>query len=341
MKILMLSSSYPPDACGGGDYVFILVSHLQQLGIDVEVFHNFAWKNNAKVFDFFQARKERDFDIAHWQYPTANFGFSLIPHINSILKRNIITLHEVSYAHPLHQASYLPFSFTEDLIFTTSFEVDYFKRLFPWRKNHLHIIPIGSNIPKAPSSLNRQSDILYFGLITPRKGVEKVIDLAQQLKNDGSQTISRVVISGRVPEGYEDYYKELQHRSENLPVLWEMDLSAEAVSLRMARAAVAYFPYPDGASDRRGSLKATLLNGLPTISTVGKATNNELKNVLIPAAETPSDVLRQIETLVQDNIAWKQLAERSVTYASQFDWTEIARQHIQVYEDHLRRYPKH
>lgn len=336
----MLSSSYPPDACGGGDYAQMVVTHLQRLGVEVEVFHRFNWKNNAKIFDFFRERSKRTFDIAHWQYPTANFGLSLIPHINSVFNRNVITLHEVSFAHPLHRASYLPFSFSEDLIFTTPFEVDYFKKLFPWRRNHLHIIPIGSSIPKVPALPTRRPEVLYFGLITPRKGVEKVIDLAQQLKEQGSQTVNTIVIAGRVPEGYEAYYNELLQRSQGLPVSWEMDLSADAVGQRMAEASVAYFPFPDGASERRSSLKATLLNGLPTVATIGKATYADLKQVLIPADESPSNVLRQIETLVQDQVTWHKFADKSIAYASQFDWTEIARQHIQVFEDHLRRYPK-
>lgn len=340
MKILMVSSSYPPDACGGADYVYLLVTHLERLGVNVEVFHRFGWKDNAKVFQFFRQLNQRTYDLAHWQYPTANFGFSLIPHVNSLVRRNIFTLHEVSYAHVLHRISYLPFSWTEDLIFTTPFEVEYFQKLFPWRQRYLHVIPIGSNIPPAPPAPVRRPEVLYFGLITPRKGVEKVVDLAQQLKERGSAAVRQVVIAGRVPDGYEGYYHELKQRSAGLPVTWEMDQPAGVIAGRMAQAAVAYIPFPDGASERRGSLKATLLNGLPTIATVGKATYDDLRQVLIPAADTPEAVLRQIDALLQDPVTWQRYADQSVAYASRFDWTEIARQHIRVYEDHLRRYPK-
>ncbi|CAN5256318.1 hypothetical protein BH09BAC4_BH09BAC4_30040 [soil metagenome] len=340
MKILMLSSSYPPDACGGADYAYMLVTHLEKLGVDVEVFHRFDWKNNTRIFDFFRELDKRRYDIAHWQYPTANFGFSLIPHMNSLVRRNIMTLHEVSYAHVLHQISYLPFSQIEDLIFTTPFELEYFKKLFPWRRKNLHIIPIGSNIPQASPSPIRTREVLYFGLITPRKGVEKVIDLAQQLKEKGSQTIQNIVIAGRIPDGYEGYYNDLKQRSEGLPITWEMDQPAEVVAQRMAQASVAYIPFPDGASERRGSLKATLLNGLPTIAPVGKATYNDLRQVLIPAADTSEAVLHQIDALLQDQPTWQRYADQSAAYATQFDWPQIARQHIQVYEDHLRRYQK-
>lgn len=338
MKILMLSSSYPPDACGGADYLYQLVTHLERLGVSVDVFHRFDWKNNAKVFDFFRQINRRSYDIAHWQYPTANFGFSLIPHVSSLLRRNIITLHEVSYAHPLHQLSYVPFSLTEDLIFTTPFEVQYFQKLFPWRRKNLHIIPIGSNIPAASLAPIRSPEVLYFGLITPRKGVERVIDLAEQLRAQGSPAIRNVVIAGRIPDGYEGYYNDLKRRSAGLPVTWELDQPADWVAQRMASAMVAYIPFPDGASERRGSLKATLLNGLPTLATVGPATYDDLKRVLIPAADTPAAVLRQINDLVQDTPTWQRYVAQSVAYASQFDWTEIARQHISVYEGHLRRY---
>lgn len=338
MKILMLSSSYPPDACGGADYLYHLVTHLEQLGVSVEVFHRFDWKNNAKMFDFFRQMNRRTYDIAHWQYPTANFGFSLIPHVSSVLRRTIITLHEVSYAHRLHQLSYVPFSLTDDLIFTTPFEVQYFQKLFPWRRKHLHVIPIGSNIPAAPPAPVRSPEVLYFGLITPRKGVEKVIDLAEELKKQGSSVIRNVVIAGRVPDGYEGYYNNLRRRSEGLPVRWELDQPADWVARRMAGAMVAYIPFPDGASERRGSLKATLLNGLPTVATIGKGTYDDLKRVIIPAADTPAAVLRQMEELVQDQPTWQRYVAQSVAYASPFDWTEIARQHISVYEEHLRRH---
>lgn len=334
MKIAMVTGSYPPDVCGVGDYTHRLVTELKELQCDIEIVTGYKWC----ISEFLMIRKSllRDFDIIHIQYPTVGYGHSLIPQLLTMLPNVVITVHEVSQVHVLRKISLLPFFIlSKNVIFTSEFELRYVKnkiKLIPFQS---HIIPIGSNIssPKIPMIKNNHK-IVYFGLIRKKKGIEQVIALSKKFKS--LEKNMEIQIIGLVEKKMEKYFEHLKEETKNLPIEWLIGLPEKEVSLLLSRAEIAYLPYPDGASERRGSLLALLSNGVAVITTKGQFTSSDMYSSML-FTENIDEVLQCIECLIQNKNLKKQLVQQGLAYAKRFTWQQIALDHIKVYESLLKK----
>lgn len=96
--VVMVSGSWPPEACGVGDYTERLCRALEESGISVNRFHD------PRLSQLY-ARGTIDrvanvaCDLVHIQYPTAGYGRSCIPAALPSAVRDkpvIVTLHEYS-----------------------------------------------------------------------------------------------------------------------------------------------------------------------------------------------------------------------------------------------------
>jgi glycosyltransferase involved in cell wall biosynthesis len=252
-----------------------------------------------------------------------------------LAKRGVVTIHEASQTHILRRLSLLPLLCSRHIVFTNSFERDYVGRLAPWVRQRSSVIPIGSNIPVGRLDGERRLDeILYFGLIRPAKGLEEVLDAARILKQRVSGMMVRIV--GLALTEHETYLERLQRESTDLPVLWDLGLSDQETADRIANAAIAYAPFPDGASERRGSLLALLANGVATVTTRGDQTPSALDQA-VEFAASPAEALSVIDALRHDSIRRKALSEQGARYASSFSWADIADRHIRLYQSVLGR----
>lgn len=327
LKIVIISGSYPPDACGVGDYSFCLVNSLKKKNINVEVFTTSNWG----MFNFSKIKKEIHLlrpDIIHIQYPTIGYKKSLVPQLITLLKPSVVTLHEISQSHILRRLALCPFSLANNIIFTTSYEYEYACKWFPGIKNKSSVIPIGNNIPVRSVKTKDLTDIIYFGLIRPNKGLEKIIELAKLIKQKSLNYKIRIV--GAVDYNKRDYYEKLYNDSVSLPIAWSLNLSSSEVAEILSRAKIAYLPFPDGASERRGSLIASLANGIVVITTFGTQTPFELKDI-VEFTNEPENVLETIQKLLSDENYYKQLAQKGRIYTQKFSWENIAEQHIYIY----------
>ena len=82
-------------------------------------------------------------------------------------------------------------------------------------------------------------------------------------------------ITCSISERRTEYYRVLRECSP-ADVNRLIDLSFEGVALQMASSLAAYLPFPDGASYRKGTLLASLTNGLPGVTTVASTTPVEM-----------------------------------------------------------------
>jgi glycosyltransferase involved in cell wall biosynthesis len=329
MKIAMVTGSYPPDACGVGDYTCRLVKELKLCGVTVEVVTHDDWhlKNIIPIVQKINSIKP---DIIHIQYPTVGYGGGLAPQMLSMFFPCVVTLHEVSQAHILRRLSLILFFIrSQNIIFTSSYERDYAARWFPWFTSRCRVIPVGSNIPVGSLAKKRDSeDILYFGLIRPHKGLEEVLQFASLVKQ-ASLPLS-IRIAGNLHPRYRRYFETLREQSKLLPIQWSIGLSENAVADLMSRSRIAYMPFPDGASERRTSLLALLASGVVTVTTLGKATPPELKDVL-NFAQSPESALLLIRDILADRSYQAQLSKKGRAYANNFTWNTIAKKNFEVY----------
>ncbi|SDP56694.1 Glycosyltransferase involved in cell wall bisynthesis [Mucilaginibacter sp. OK268] len=333
MKVLMISGSYPPELCGIGDYSEKLVNTLKRYDIEVSVLANIDW-SVKNYFSIIRQIESVNADVIHMQYPSFGYGFSIVPQMLSLKYKTVITIHEVSKAHPIRQLSLLPFSLRGKLIFTNSFEKDAFKRIYPFRKKRIEIIPIGSNI-KISEQIARENkryqDVIYFGQIRPEKGIEKLISLAEMFRD--SNLSYKVVIAGQLLKGNQKYLDDLQSRSSLLPITWLINLSENEVGSLLANNLLAYLPFPDGVSERRGSFFAALANNMLVFTTKGEQSTAEMEETVYIIPE-PQDLFRflnniSIETLLQLSNEKNTAAQN---YIKKMDWDVIAQKHMSAYK---------
>ncbi len=329
MKVVFVTGSYPPDTCGVGDYTFHLVEALLKIGASVEVISKENW-NITKAFKIIKHIRAIKPDVVHIQYPTAGFGANLSPQILSLSFPCIVTMHEITQAHILRKLSLYLFTFrSRHIIFTTPFERDFAVRHAPWIYRHSSVIPIGSNIRTTIQQTERDlTEIVYFGLFRPKKGLEDVFALASLIKQMKLPYSVRMI--GKPFPGCSSYVEELYRRSEGLPIKWNTDLDDKSVADLLSRVFIAYMPFPDGASDRRGSLLALLANGVVTITTRGPQTPTSLEQAVLFAGDS-RQAITLIEQVRTDRELRKRLSDNGRAYASQFSWDAIARQHMALY----------
>ena len=339
MKIALVIGHCPPGVCGVGDYTTCLSDALAARGVQARVIVSQDWRVVA-------ALKMRDslenFDLVHIQYPTLGFGYRLGPHALSLLQSCVVTIHEASQRRILRKLSLLPFMVRpRHVIFTSDFERRFVTGWVPWVARISSIVPIPSNIKAFPQEkLRTMNEIVYFGLILPRKGLEQVVELSRLIKSEGLDLKVRII--GKPRPEHMRYSEELRELTVGLPVIWDLDLSEDQVAERLASSVVAYLPFPDGASERRSSLKAALVNGVAVITTQGAHTPESMKNV-VRFSESPREALVIARFLLQNLQDRTGLAANAAQYLRQCTWERVADHHLAVYRSLLcsERSPAH
>jgi glycosyltransferase involved in cell wall biosynthesis len=339
VKIALVIGPCPPGVCGVGDYTTCLSNALKASGAEIHVITSGDW-NLLGVFKLSRRLREQKFDIVHIEYPTVGFGTKLNPQGLSLLQRCVVTIHEASQRHILRKLALFPFAVRpEHIIFTNRFERRFARRWAPWIARASSVIPVGSNIAvsagEGPRTLN---EIVYFGLIIPGKGLEEVLELGNRIRSAGLPLVVRII--GRVPLKYAAYCEELRLKTEGLPIVWDHDLSEEETAKRLAGSTIAYLPYPDGASERRATLKAALLSGLAVITTRGPHTPRNLGGV-VRFCQSPEEALAAIRCLVESPEETSRMAAKAVQYGQRYSWERIAKLHLRVYDSVMSKRSSH
>lgn len=323
----------PELGCGVADYTARLATALVGAGVDVEVVTPDGWglRTTRAVRRGIEAVGA---DLVHLQYPTAGYRTSLGPHLLSLVAPPaVLTLHEASQAHPLRQASLLALLARPGwVVFTTAAERDHVGRRLAWVRRRSSVIPIGSAIPVGggggDGERSREDRIVYFGLLTPEKGLDGVLALAARAKERPG---TRVLVVGRPEPRSLDLPDRLRAQAADLPVDWALDRDAPEVAGLLAASAVGYLPFPDGASERRSSLLALLVNGVATLTTPGPYVDDELA-AAVQLVEGPDAAWAAARALLEDPAARAARSAAAVRYGTRRDWDDIARRHVALYE---------
>jgi glycosyltransferase involved in cell wall biosynthesis len=335
VRVALITGHCPPGDCGVGDYTACLAKALNSRAVETHLITSRHWG----LFDAFAVSKtlgRQKFDIVHIEYPTLGFEMELGPQGLSLLQSCVISLHEASQLGPRGRLMLFPFTLrSQHIIFTSQFELGFAAKWFPWTARNSSVIPVGSNIrPVAQATPRAFDEIVYFGLLIPRKELEQVLEMAAFIKTSGLPLRIRVI--GRVPHKHISYFEELKLRAAGLPIIWDRDLDEEQTGKRLAVASIAYLPYSDGASERRTTLKAALLNGLAVVTTRGPHTPSDLEGV-VRFCRNPQEALATIRSLVENPQEISKMASNARRYGQQYSWERIAAMHLEVYESVLSK----
>lgn len=297
----MITGSYPPnDICGVGDYTACLMAEANKQ--EWELYYSNDWsikalRNKIKSINSFKAK------FIIMQYPTQGYGWSIVPQLIALYysfftkKRFITVLHEFSQRTMKAKLATIPLLLSNKVIFTNTFEKNFAEKIFPFRKNKYNIIKIFSNIP-SPQKINGLSeriyDICYFGHIRPLKGLEDFIEIVSKFQH------KKILIIGQVLNEYKEYANKIEKECINKNICFMYNKEIKEVSNLLNKTKIAFLPFPDGVSERRGTLLAALSNGTAVITYKGKfSTKSLIKTCFITnkerASKDISNLLKELD----------------------------------------------
>jgi glycosyltransferase involved in cell wall biosynthesis len=314
------------------DYARSLAHALNVAGVDVEVVAPPSW--SIKRFAYFYNDQLRDkFDICHVQYPSVGHKASFAPHLLGILDRPksvFVTVHECSALPRSQRCALNLFRLSaSSIIFCSDYERAAMNSTFGSLGAAQVVIPMGSNVPSLPPRESIDNTIVYFGQIRRKKGIEQFLELARLSSSHGR--IYKYQILGSVTAANEEFALALQNNSPP-SVEWSKDLTFDEVANILNRSLAAYMPFPDGASERRGSILAAFANGLPVITREGPATTAKLRGVIM-GANNSEEALEAVDLLAGDSVFWRTRSGLVREYARGNLWQDVAARHIELYRN--------
>jgi glycosyltransferase involved in cell wall biosynthesis len=333
--VLMVSGSWPPEACGVGDDTEKLCRELERTDIDVV---RFGDDGLSRVYsrETIRQASQTDCDIVHIQYPTAGYGRSLTPSALPASMRNkpvVVTLHEYSVFRWYRRAWFAPFARNcAARIFTTEEERRLFESRFPSRGGLDMTVGIASNIAAVAKVAREANRVAYFGLIVPHKGIEAFLDLCEIARAASSDLTFELI--GAIPEMCRGYAETVLQRASACSVQLTTDMPDDAVARRLATATFAYLPYPDGASGKRGTLAAALVNNLVVVTRHSDITPDWIRTATLDA-KGHLEALKVLTRLHADTRRLEAAVQQSALASSRFRWDEIALRHADLYRSLL------
>ena len=110
----------------------------------------------------------------------------------------------------------------------------------------------------------------YFGYIRPEKGLEDYIETAKNIQKTNPNF--KAYIMGQTQDEFSFYHKPLLETLLNSNITLLLNKSNQEVSDILSQTKIAYLPYPDGLTERRGSFLASLLHHCIIVTTKGNFT---------------------------------------------------------------------
>jgi glycosyltransferase involved in cell wall biosynthesis len=332
-RILLLTGSIPPQVCGVGDYSKELFDQLQKTENEYILYHKLSWSFRY-IWRYLTEIKSLKADLIHIQYPTEGFGYSILPLALMWLlpkRRLILTVHEYSRRTVKAKLfTWLLICSANIVLVSNEEEKDIIKQQWSLGRKNVSVIPIGSNIPKSKFANKafeeRGIDFAYFGHIRPLKGIEAFISAVRSLTNSKSSP-KRFAIIGQSLQRYTVYLEELKSNAKDLNIEFILNSSNDLTADLLANCKIIYLPFPDGISERRGSLMAAATNGYSVVSTPSQrgSTNDFFE---------PFCYLSSAEQLLETvHTIFNQPTRKVLRPLSElFSWDAIVARHIALYD---------
>lgn len=203
-------------------------------------------------------------------------------------------------------------------------------------------VPSGTDREQARAALGVRPDqllALCFGFVAPYKGLELVLDAADRLAAaPGSRDVAVVIAGGAHPRlaGRDGYAEGLQSRYGSVATFTGY-VPDEQVHPLFSAADVVLILYPRPFSSS-GALAVALAHRRPILF------SQPVANILGASPELvgPDDatgLASRLEQLAHQPVLRERLAAATDRLASARSWTEVARRHLQIYEEVRRGEP--
>jgi glycosyltransferase involved in cell wall biosynthesis len=250
-----------------------------------QVYYSKKWGPRT-FFKHIKAINNTGTDYLLMEWPALGYGWSVVPNILCAYfswftkKRFGVVIHEqTQLSKKRYITELLIFASANRLIFTNQFEREFAVKRMPFIEKHSTVVKIFSNISQACTIRpfeDRTIDIVNFGHIVRDKGIERFIADTALLARK-----YRIVLAGQIIERQREYFENIKKLCGEKNIEMHINLSDAEVADLLNNSKIAYLPFPDGVSERRGSLFASLVNGAVAFTTIGKFTTEALAEAVI------------------------------------------------------------
>jgi glycosyltransferase involved in cell wall biosynthesis len=347
---MMMITTYPPQECGVGIYAANLVAAIKKHGHKIIIVANkpcnadyiIDFKSNSLFEDISKIILKEKIDVINIQYQAVLFSNLMNKNLIELLKKvripTIVTLHEVQYkirspnilrsvklkALELMEKKVIQYS-TAVIVHTPKQE-EYLRRRS--RTDKVRFIPHGLELKNIVSTNGR--NLLFFGIITPSKGLEYLLYAMKILKD------YNLTIAGNFPKGYKKYRAKLEHiiRSNEIgnvltSFAWiEQDKKWDYFN----KADVLVLPYL-WAPYQSGVLHNAISCGLPVVVTKVGALYEMVEKFQIGEIADPSNV-RSLVRAIKRVISNKKHYTLGInTYRKLANWNKVAIEHVKLFDE--------
>lgn len=367
-KVLMISGSWPPIACGVGYYAVRLSEEMAGQSLPMEILSTDGvdrqspvplttvpdWRVRS-IPKILAALDSSRAEIVHIQYPTVGYrrqlGINLLPYFIRIFKphiRIVVTLHEYHQSRRLGRwRNRITITPAHKIIVSNESDARDLKKL----RHKLSVIPIGSNIDvvkrnpevfrKIMATLrldNSKLTLLFFGYAFPEKNIEVLLDALSEPALAGCQLLMITTL-----EKDNEYHNRLESkvRQINENEKWAAVtgfLPSDEVSAVMQECRYFVLPGTQPLSAKAGSAIAAAQHGMIIVShgsndPAGSAPFEHMKNCYLLDKPTPKDVAEAIHFLESESKTAEAIRAGTKELGEYFAWPNIIGLHLKLYSE--------
>lgn len=232
----------------------------------------------------------------------------------------------------------------------------------PALDGHLHHIPIGTNISRAPverdtvrAAIRSRYDwneealiAVFFGFLHPVKGLETLLPAFRQVVK--AECRARLLLAGGVESlalrGSEAdrYWHELRERIASLGLEEEVVMTGylpeEEASRHLSAADVGVLPFKDGVTLKSGSLLTLMAHEVAPVVTRHDPPVEAFSRYAVARQVPPGDreaLASAVIDLLRNEHARKKLGAAGEQFVQRFSWDRIASRHLDIYRDLQQR----
>jgi glycosyltransferase involved in cell wall biosynthesis len=297
-------------------------------------------------------------DVVCVQHEYGIFGGKAGSHVLGLLRELrmpiVTTLHTILAEPNSHQRAVMDelTKLSERLVVMSEHGASLLQSVHGVSAQKIVVIPHGiPSLPLASHSKDRlgvegKSVLLTFGLLSPDKGIEYVIDALPAILERHPETIYIVLgaTHPHVKERHGETYRlMLEHRAQRLGVDSSMIFHNRFVGqdelVEFLSAADLYVtPYLNTEQITSGTLAYAVGSGKACISTPYRYAREVLadgRGVLVPAKD-PGAIAREAIDLLGDDARRSAMCEKAAAYGRDMAWPAVARSYLRVFEEACR-----